>query len=509
MKSIIYSFLILFFASSCATILTPHYQDIVIKTNDKSAKVFIDDSLVGSGEHLTAKVKRDGSIKEIKICTDSHEDKIEAIPQAFRPVTFALSIVPFGLLMGLPPVLDVGKRAYNYPYIVNIESYHVKYKKPENSYSIDNSSVQFNLSSKDIITKYAKYRVYHRKNGDISSIEDFHSKSAEKYLNEDLWKFSLDCVLINKQYINPNKEIFKSNIHLKVVVDSLEHDCINAIGSRDVNLFKANTEWIVTNQYSEILYTKKIWVKSDVCAESYYYNENNPFQDPAFRQVSQSLFNAGLSILHQDPKFLEAIRIKEEKIFDQPYIISQKKVAQSIEEVVDATVIIKTDVGHGSGFYIGEKGEIVTNYHVVGEADSVKVIKNDGTVVIGKVIRKSQKYDLALIQTSEIQNVVVPVKKNKEWEFGDEIFIVGTPLSTDLSQTVMNGVISGERKKDGVSLIQTDASLNAGISGGPMVDVDGHLIGVVSSKISGSNIEGIGFAIYVNSLVEGINLKIE
>jgi serine protease Do len=159
----------------------------------------------------------------------------------------------------------------------------------------------------------------------------------------------------------------------------------------------------------------------------------------------------------------------------------------------------------GSGFIIDPSGIVVTNSHVISEADEVSVILNDGTTLKAEVIGRDQKTDLALLK-------VTPTKPLKAVKFGDSdklrlgewVIAIGNPFS--LGGTVTAGIVSA-RNRDIQSgpydnYIQTDASINRGNSGGPLFNLNGEVIGVNTAIISpsGGSI-GIGFAVPSKTVV--------
>jgi serine protease Do len=159
----------------------------------------------------------------------------------------------------------------------------------------------------------------------------------------------------------------------------------------------------------------------------------------------------------------------------------------------------------GSGFIIDPSGVVVTNSHVISEADEVNVILNDGTTLKAEVIGRDQKTDLALLK-------VTPTKPLKAVKFGDSdklrlgewVIAIGNPFS--LGGTVTAGIVSA-RNRDIQSgpydnYIQTDASINRGNSGGPLFNLNGEVIGVNTAIISpsGGSI-GIGFAVPSKTVV--------
>ncbi len=163
----------------------------------------------------------------------------------------------------------------------------------------------------------------------------------------------------------------------------------------------------------------------------------------------------------------------------------------------------------GSGFIIDPSGLVVTNNHVISDADEINVILNDGTKLTAEIVGKDSKSDLALLR-------VHPDKPLKAVKFGDSdklrlgewVIAIGNPFS--LGGTVTAGIVSA-RNRDINSgpydnYIQTDAAINRGNSGGPLFNLDGEVVGVNTAIISpsGGSI-GIGFAVPSNSAVPIIN----
>jgi serine protease Do len=165
----------------------------------------------------------------------------------------------------------------------------------------------------------------------------------------------------------------------------------------------------------------------------------------------------------------------------------------------------------GSGFIIDPDGLVVTNNHVIAEADEVNVILNDGSTLKAEVIGRDQKTDLALLK-------VKPTKPLKAVKFGDSdklrlgewVIAIGNPFS--LGGTVTAGIVSA-RNRDIQSgpydnYIQTDAAINRGNSGGPLFNLNGEVIGVNTAIISpsGGSI-GIGFAVPRWLILVPLNLR--
>ncbi len=166
--------------------------------------------------------------------------------------------------------------------------------------------------------------------------------------------------------------------------------------------------------------------------------------------------------------------------------------------------------GLGSGVLISDDGKIVTASHVVQVADSISVRFLDGEVIPARVLASDPTADLALLQLERLpaEPQIAELGDSDLVEVGDPVFVVGAPLGLDHTLTV--GHISARRRSDGephatlaVEQFQTDAAVNPGNSGGPMFDMGGRVIGIVSYILSqGGGFEGLGFVITSNMVKE-------
>ncbi|MCL6429816.1 MAG: trypsin-like peptidase domain-containing protein [Anaerolineae bacterium] len=160
--------------------------------------------------------------------------------------------------------------------------------------------------------------------------------------------------------------------------------------------------------------------------------------------------------------------------------------------------------GTGSGFIIDRDGHIVTNHHVVANADSVEVTLADGTVLPADVIGTDPGNDLALIKVEAIPEKLQPVElgESASLRVGQRAIAIGNPFGLDRTLTV--GVISSLGRPLEIDnqviydVIQTDAAINPGNSGGPLLDSGGRVIGVNTAIRSGA--ENIGFAVPVDTV---------
>lgn len=159
--------------------------------------------------------------------------------------------------------------------------------------------------------------------------------------------------------------------------------------------------------------------------------------------------------------------------------------------------------GLGSGVIVdAEKGHILTNYHVVDGADQVEIVLADQRKLKAEWIRSDPQTDLAIIKVSPDRLVSVPLGDSDKMQVGDLVLAIGAPEG--LPQTVTKGIISALSRTTGnpemyQNFLQTDAAINHGNSGGPLVNMHGEVIGINTAIVSRTGVnEGIGFAIPSN-----------
>lgn len=169
--------------------------------------------------------------------------------------------------------------------------------------------------------------------------------------------------------------------------------------------------------------------------------------------------------------------------------------------------------GAGSGVIYSEDGYIITNNHVISGASSIKVTLYDGTECDASLVAADSQTDVAVIKIDKKGLTPVTFSDMSTLGVGDLAVAIGNPLGT-LSGTATEGIISALEREitiDGksMSLIQTSASINPGNSGGGLFDQYGNLIGIVVAKSSGSDVEGLGFAIPADNVAKVAKSLIE
>lgn len=196
---------------------------------------------------------------------------------------------------------------------------------------------------------------------------------------------------------------------------------------------------------------------------------------------------------------------------------------------VDSTVGITVDIvgtnifgqqvktaAAGSGFVITEDGYILTNYHVVEEANDITVTFVDGKSYPAQLVGGEKSNDIAVIKIDAQGLKPVVIGSSSDMKVGEQVLTIGNPLG-ELTFTETAGIISAMDRtitmSDGrqINMIQTDCAINSGNSGGPLFNLHGEVIGIVSAKYSGSgysdsaSVEGLGFAIPVDDVADMVS----
>ena len=199
-------------------------------------------------------------------------------------------------------------------------------------------------------------------------------------------------------------------------------------------------------------------------------------------------------------------------------------VKKSMKSVVGITTLEtvedffgETDQGGvGSGFIIDSDGYILTNSHVIanGNAKEIKVLFENGDQVNGKALWFDQTLDLAVVKVDITGLPAMELGDSDALQVGELAIAIGNPLGLDFQRTVTSGIISGLNRSVAVdrntvldNLIQTDASINRGNSGGPLLNSKGQVVGINTAKTSSG--EGLGFSIPINATKEIVKEVIE
>jgi serine protease Do len=227
-------------------------------------------------------------------------------------------------------------------------------------------------------------------------------------------------------------------------------------------------------------------------------------------------------VVYYYPQSLSTVTTKEEK----NVTVTDTGIADAVEKIYDAVVVVSTYkdstlVASGTGFvYKSENGTayILTNNHVISEGNKATVTFTNGNVVETTIVGNNEYADIAVLSIPSSNVITVAeIGSSSDARVGDTTFAVGAPLDSAYSWTVTRGILSGKDRMVEVSLsnsstsdyvmkvLQTDASINSGNSGGPLCNANGEVIGITNLKLVSSGVEGMGFAIPIEDAINTAN----
>ncbi len=214
------------------------------------------------------------------------------------------------------------------------------------------------------------------------------------------------------------------------------------------------------------------------------------------------------SRLKSGPQQAKPTKVKKTEIYSTAKL-PVRSIKDLTKEYGEGVVLIQTPAGLGSGFMLNERGQCVTNYHVIEKETRIAVTVFHRTesgeftrrrVDDVEIVALSPFFDLALLQVPQQKEFAfrpVYLAADDEQREGDQVFAIGNPLG--LERSVSEGIVStGKRSLQGLVYIQTTAQINPGNSGGPLFNSRGEVIGVINMKVLSG--EGLGFAIPVTYL---------
>ena len=208
-------------------------------------------------------------------------------------------------------------------------------------------------------------------------------------------------------------------------------------------------------------------------------------------------------------------------------IVNDGSLSASVEKVYDAVMMIRNykenqiqSTGSGFVYKTDDKyGYVLTNHHVIDGASKITLIRSDDKEFEGTVLGSDVYLDLAVVRISKddvIDKAVITTSENSK--VGDTVFTIGSPLGYEYRGTVTDGILSGKDRMVSVSIsgntndyvmkvLQTNAAVNPGNSGGPLLNASGEVIGIISLKLVQTEVENMGFAIpieYAMSHIENL-----
>ncbi|MDD3181145.1 MAG: Do family serine endopeptidase [Opitutaceae bacterium] len=227
---------------------------------------------------------------------------------------------------------------------------------------------------------------------------------------------------------------------------------------------------------------------------------------PALKVDSTPVGEAGRSATASYADMLDKVRPAVVSVYSKTFV-QQQAVSQLGPFLVPfGPPVSKEQQGLGSGVIVSSNGYILTNNHVVADADEIEVALNDDRKLSAKVVGRDPKTDIAVLKVEAENLPAATLGDSDRIRVGDIVFAIGNPLA--VGQTVTMGIVSATNRQMGIladvvgyeDFIQTDAAINQGNSGGALIDARGRVVGINSAILSNNsqgNI-GIGFAVPIN-----------
>ncbi len=209
--------------------------------------------------------------------------------------------------------------------------------------------------------------------------------------------------------------------------------------------------------------------------------------------------------------------------------ITENGIAEAVEKVYDAVTVVESlknnqvyQTGTGFVFKIDEQyGYILTNHHVIEGAEKIQIILTNQEKIKANIVGSDEYSDIAVLKINKDQVIkIAPLGNSVNLKVGDTLFAVGAPLDAEIySNSVTRGILSGKNRLVEVTnnkmntyimeVLQTDTAINSGNSGGPLCNSNGEVIGITNMKLASTAVEGMGFAIPIETAEQYANIIIE
>ena len=368
------------------------------------------------------------------------------------------------------------------------------------------------IESEQISGEFEEFGISEKKPGNIDYLKYGMSRPNEfksgKKLNE---------YLIELGYADTSGKILLSNVSETSLEATIKKSkfYISAIKKGAYSDYRIvcelTIEWKFYDEYKQVKLTEELTTKSGQFVP--IYTKNGILERPSEvseRAAYDALINSFIDLVNNEKAgaWISGGGKPNMEVDLEPLKLKRPASPVALKTAIKSTFPVITNKGFGSGFVISPDGYFLTNYHVIaGQDSSIKILISENDSLTASIVRVSEFADLALLKCDRNFEMAILMDPTLEVSLADEVYAIGTPLSIELGQTVSKGIVSGMRKNDiNIKIIQTDVSVNPGNSGGPLLSSDGKLIGVVSAKIAGKGIEGLGFGISIDDAMKALKI---
>lgn len=515
--------------SGCAHVFSSRYQKVTIQSSTTGAKI----------EYPTTGVsKKKGSVKfdkmmmyhTVSFSKEGYKTANYNFQLTKRSPTYAFTalniLVPiYGWFYGIPldiisPKTQKFDNNQKAPALIAYD----KRKDDEKYIIINNTSID--AKGSDITWhQYLGLKSYkNNKHNDTRSVRKLNKSKDREDIKVDntIFTTALNKTMKKMNFLDTNNTVFPAignTLYLDATIKKITiNDVETRLGRRtkrgtsnvipnDLLSIELEIEWDVLDYYKQKIYSTKTTEKSDLFTHN-FANRKDEFINFVRESMADNLEYAVMKIRKElsNKGLLTTGNTKTAELAAISITKPVKPENARMNDYMKSAVTIKVDEGHGSGVIVSADGYIVTAYHVVAGTKKIEVVMNDGTKDTATVVRKNEEADLALIKINKTGLLPLQLSNSADPEIGVDVWAIGTPKSVELGQSVSKGILSGLRKANGVSYLQTDVSLNGGNSGGPLVNKDGVVLGIVTSKLVGVGTEGVGFAISAQEIFSRLKL---
>ena len=341
---------------------------------------------------------------------------------------------------------------------------------------------------------------------------DITSDDLSDIFREELVKANFK-VVGNPDALFEDPSEWKAELLVAGLVDDIQCNiCYPKIGFGDFNTTSGECYMKVNWQIYSRLDRKVIY---EVTTEGSY--SDNESKDDMASTKWHNAFSISVNNLLADDKFYNLVTAKKmtspasytEKIGIQETPLFEKSIQDNMNNVRLSVVTVFAGNGSGSGIFVSSDRYLFTNEHVVREAKFVKIKLVTGREILGEVIRKDSRRDVALLKAEEKQTVFLPIL-TKELRIGEEVYALGSPLGEKQQTSISKGIVSAYRVEDNMKYIQSDVNVLPGSSGGALVDNKGNLVGItVAGRFMHGVPVGLNFFIPIQDALSSLNIDLE
>jgi S1-C subfamily serine protease len=541
-------------ASGCATMFSPAYQSVKVSSATPGASILFHGDTVGKQKPVSkirlSKYKVYHTFRAVKPGYRPRNYTValsKPIPtMALAPIDAAISFLPFLSFIRLANekgsdatgVLAVTGGLWSLSFLnrgikhqkthrfdrVNTIPALVPYKKrdPQEKYLlVNNTGVDVSEKNQELVS-YTRLSKYYSGARNGKSSRSYGKNSLK--VDNTIFTGTLNQSLKTMNFIDTSGTVFPNVdncLYLNATIKKITFHEVNSpykdtwYRERTANkmpdhLFAIELaiDWDVLDFYKQKLTTIRTVEKSDLFtiafgAES---GEINKGIYAALRDNMESSIIAMQAKLTKDG-LLKNTGSKADSVVPDIEIARPAATARTKDNFKKSSVVIISDEGNSSGAIISEDGYIVTSFRATLNTKTVKVMLGDSTITDATIVRKSGTADVALLKINKTGLTPFVLSEDADPEVGIDVWAVGIVVGTDKDASLSHGIVSGVRKTNNLQMLQTDASINASNSGGALVNDKGHAIGMVSMKLVGRGVEGIGFALSSRDIMAQLHIR--